>query len=266
MGKEKLEKALQKNVNTGKTIFVPYMMAGDGGLDVLNERIGFLEQSGATAIEIGIPFSDPVADGPVIQEAGIRALQNNTTLTNVLEKLKPFKAQRTIPIVIMTYLNPVLIYGIERFAETCLQAGVDGVIIPDLPMEEEAMIAPALQKNKIAYIRLAALTSPQERLIELAKRSEGFLYAVAVTGTTGERASHDTKVKSYLKMLKENSSIPILAGFGISNPDQAKILSANCDGVIVGSKIVQLLHEGRLSEIRELIEGSIVDEHLKTKA
>ena len=233
-------------------------MAGDGGLDILEERINFLEECGASTIELGIPFSDPVADGPTIQEAGIRSLKNGTTLTNVLEKLQATKENRSIPIVIMTYLNPVFTYGIEKFAEDCSNAGVDGVIIPDLPMEEEGIIAPALKNNDIAFVRLAAMTSPKERLVELAKRSEGFLYAVAVNGTTGARTEHDVKVTSYLEELKEYSDVPVIAGFGVSTVEQAHALGKHCDGVIVGSKIVQLLHEGKFEEIRQLIEGSIV--------
>ncbi|WP_249871423.1 tryptophan synthase subunit alpha [Oceanobacillus saliphilus] len=260
MGKAKLEKALQAKINSKENIFVPYIMAGDGGLEILEEQIDFLQKSGASAIEIGIPFSDPVADGPIIQEAGIRALKNGTTLANVLEVLKDSNERRSIPIVVMTYLNPVFVYGIERFAKDCVEAGVDGVIIPDLPMEEESIIAPSLSNHEVAYIRLAAMTSPQERIRELAKRSEGFLYAVAVNGTTGERTAHDKKVTSYLENLKKQSNVPVLAGFGVSSTQQAKNLGAHCDGVIVGSKIVQLLHEDRLKEIRSLIEGSILSE------
>lgn len=257
MGKVRLEKTLQDKVNANETIFVPYIMAGDGGLDRLEETTHFLQTCGATAIEVGIPFSDPVADGPIIQEAGIRALSHGTTLATVIDKLATFKDNRSIPIIIMTYLNPILSYGIDRFAADCEKAGVDGVIIPDIPMEEEEIVSGSLQEKSIAFIRLAAMTSPKERLVELAKRSEGFLYAVAVKGTTGERERHDNKVHAYLKLLKDNSSIPVLAGFGVSNAEQAQQLSKACDGVIVGSKIVQLLHEGKWNEIQHLIEGSI---------
>ena len=250
MGKEKLESALQKKIDAKESIFSPFIMAGDGGLDILEERIEFLMKCGASAIELGIPFSDPVADGPVIQEAGKRALASGTTLKKVLEKLQETKESRDIPIVVMTYINPVLKYGVERFAREAAAAGVDGVIIPDLPMEEEGLIDTVLKDNNIAFIRLAAMTSPKERLVELAKRSEGFLYAVAVNGTTGERAVHDTYVSSYLKELKSYCDIPVLAGFGVSNVEQAQALSKHCNGVIVGSKIVQLLHEGRKTEIK----------------
>lgn len=256
MGTVKLNNAFQKKQAANEKLFVPYIMAGDGGLEILGERIAFLEESGAAAIELGIPFSDPVADGPTIQEAGIRALNAGTTLAAVLDKLKTFQETRTIPIILMTYLNPIHSYGIENFAADCQKSGVDGIIIPDLPMEEEGIIDGALKENNIAFIRLAAMTSPKNRLMEIAKRSEGFLYAVSVTGTTGVRSVHDENVKDYLRLLKENSSVPVLAGFGVSNVEQAQSLGAHCDGVIVGSKIVDLLHQGKEAEVRELIKGS----------
>ncbi len=153
-------------------------MAGDGGLEKLNEQIDFFEESGATALELGIPFSDPVADGPTIQEAGIRALKAGTTLRAVLERLKLSKSTRSIPIVIMTYMNPIYVFGIKEFARVCEQAGVDGVIIPDLPMEEEEILADSLKDHQIALIRLAALTSSKERVKEIASGTQGFLYTL----------------------------------------------------------------------------------------
>ncbi|MBM7599747.1 tryptophan synthase alpha chain [Virgibacillus halotolerans] len=257
MGKERLALSFKEKKQAGENLFVPYIMAGDGGLDILEERIQFLQDAGVAAIELGIPFSDPVADGPIIQEAGIRALEGGTTLAKVLETLQLSKEKRSIPIILMTYLNPIYKYGVEHFAVACEQAGVDGIIIPDLPMEEESPIAAVLQDKSIAFIRLAALTSPKERLAELASRSEGFLYAVSVTGTTGVRATHQSEVKDYLQLLKSYSTVPVLAGFGVSNAEQAHELSNHCDGVIVGSKIVKLLHEGASDEVSALIKGSL---------
>lgn len=257
MGKANIEQAFSKKKAAKQNLFVPYIMAGDGGLDILEERINFLQECGVAAIELGIPFSDPVADGPTVQAAGERALAAGTTLTGVLNLLRRSKAKRTIPIIIMTYLNPIFTYGIDKFAADCEASGVDGLIIPDIPLEEEPIIASALQKHEIAFIRLAALTSTKERLTKIAKRSEGFLYAVSVTGTTGARASHGSDVGTYLEMLKKYSTVPVLAGFGVSTPEQAHELSSHCDGVVVGSKIVDLLHEGKNDEVRQLIEGSL---------
>ncbi|PAV30542.1 tryptophan synthase subunit alpha [Virgibacillus profundi] len=262
MGKERIENAFLEKQSANENLFVPYIMAGDGGLEILEKRIEFLKKCGAAAIELGIPFSDPVADGPTIQEAGIRALENGTTLTAVLEKLNSFQEKRTVPIILMTYLNPIYVYGVEKFASDCREAGVDGIIIPDLPMEEEAFIAESLKAHSIAFIRLAAMTSPIERLVELANRTEGFLYAVAVTGTTGARTVHEENVKAYLQLLKENSSVPVLAGFGVSSVQQAQDLGTYCDGVIVGSKIVELFYNGKTEEVKSLIKGSISNEYI----
>lgn len=254
MGKERLEKTLQQKQEGNRPLFIPYIMAGDGGLDRLNERIQRLEEAGAAAIELGIPFSDPVADGPTIQEAGIRALKSGISLKKILDVLEETKKERTIPIILMTYMNPIYAFGIKTFARAGKEAGVDGVILPDLPLEEENIIAHDLQANDIAHIRLASLTSPEDRLKEIAKRSEGFLYAVAVTGTTGAREANEAGVHDYLQTLKKHSNVPVLAGFGVSTAKQARELSTSCDGVIVGSKIVDLLHREETEDIKQLIQ------------
>ncbi|MGE8207602.1 tryptophan synthase subunit alpha [Heyndrickxia sp. NPDC080065] len=256
MGKEKLNAAFKSVLEHGEKAFVPYIMAGDGGLDVLKDRIEFFEENGATVLELGIPFSDPVADGPTIQAAGIRALRAGTTLSGVLNELEACKQKRHIPIVLMSYVNPIYAYGIKNFSEKCVSAGVDGVIIPDLPMEEEELITDELTKHNIALIRLAALTSPKERVLEIAERTEGFLYAVTVTGITGARNSYRDGVGEYLKELKSASITPVLAGFGVSTPEQVIELSQYCDGVVVGSKIIELLLLNDLISIKKLISAT----------
>ncbi|MFD1361151.1 tryptophan synthase subunit alpha [Lentibacillus salinarum] len=252
-----LAKALEAKRTAGENIVVPYIMAGDGGLDVLAERLRFLEDCGAAAVELGIPFSDPTADGPTIQDAGQRALENGTTLQGVLETLESFKEERSIPVILMTYLNPIFTFGPETFAATCASAGVNGVIIPDLPLEEEALITDFLKQYAIANIRLAAVTSPDERLTEIAGRSEGFLYAVSVKGTTGARTSHENSVKTYLQNLKQMTDTPVLAGFGVATPEQAHELGSNCDGVVIGSRIVDWFHKGQTDDIKHLLQKSI---------
>src|SRR5690625_5249134 len=200
MSKEKLDAYLKAKQADGKKLFIPYIVAGEDGFDALKDQILFLQECGVSAIELGIPFSDPVADGPTIQQAGLRALNRGISLGKVLDFLGDFP-ERNVPIILMTYLNPVYAYGIERFAEKCAEVGVSGVIIPDVPMEEESLIAGSLKTHSIAFIRLVALTSTEDRMIELAKRSEGFLYAVSVTGTTGARAEHQDNVYAYLDKL-----------------------------------------------------------------
>lgn len=254
MSNRQLAEALEAKRAAGENMIVPYIMAGDGGLDILEERLSFLEDCGAAAVELGIPFSDPVADGSTIQDAGQRALGNGTTLQGVLETLENFKEKRSIPVILMTYINPIYTYGIEQFAKDCAGAGVSGVIIPDLPLEEETLVTDHLKKHAIADIRLAALTSPDERLAEIARRTEGFLYAVSVTGTTGARTSHGNSVTTYLQNLKQMTDTPVLAGFGVSTPEQARELGSHCDGVIIGSKIVNLFHKGETEEIKKLLQ------------
>lgn len=257
MGKEKITHYFQEKSANNENLFVPYIVAGDGGLDILQERIDFFEECGVAAIELGIPFSDPVADGPTIQEASIRALKGGTSLAGVLDVLEKSKDERKVPIILMTYLNPVYAYGIDKFAATCERVGVDGIIIPDIPLEEEDVVEGPLTNHQIAFIRLAALTSTPDRIKKIASRSEGFLYAVSVTGTTGARAVHQKRVSAYLETLKEQSNVPVLAGFGVSTSEQARELGSHCDGVIVGSKIVDLLHQGKDEEVKQLIRESL---------
>ncbi|MCZ0702497.1 tryptophan synthase alpha chain [Natronobacillus azotifigens] len=256
MPKARIDQAFDQVRIQGDKAFVPYIMAGDGGLAKLDEQLAFLEQAGATVVELGIPFSDPVADGPTIQEAGIRALKEGVSLQKVLDKLAESKENRDIPIVLMTYINPIYTFGVAEFAKACEESGVDGLIIPDLPLEEESLVVESLRAHDIALIRLAALTSPQARLEEIAKRTEGFLYAVTVTGTTGARIDFSDHVGTYLAQLKEMSKAPVLAGFGVSTPEHVRSLSKHCDGVVVGSKIVDSLHAGDKQTIETLIAAS----------
>lgn len=257
MGKERMERIL-KEKSSHHRLFVPYIMAGDGGLETLEDRMLFLQECGVATIEVGIPFSDPVADGPTIQNAGQRALKNGTTLEAVLNALDQFKEKRTIPTVVMTYFNIIYMYGINKFAEACKNVGVDGVIVPDIPLEEEHVLTDAFNRHAISFIRLVALTSPVDRMKQIAEQAEGFLYAVSVTGTTGARKTHEAYVYDYLSMLKDYSPVPVLAGFGISTPEQAKELSKYGDGVIVGSKIVDLFHQGKHKEIKQFIQACLV--------
>lgn len=256
MSINKLERAFEQVLSNNDKIFIPYIMAGDGGLDQLPEQIDFLQKAGVTAIELGIPFSDPVADGKAIQEAGIRALKQNVNLRAILKKLKETKDERDVPIVLMSYYHSIYVYGLERCLKDCVEAGVSGLIIPDLPLEEEGDIPELMETYDLALIRLATLTSSIERLTEIASRTTGFLYAVTVTGTTGEQKNFKKSIGTYLNQLKSLTEKPVIAGFGISTPKQVKELSAYCDGVIVGSKIVNSLHEEKRDQIIELIDAA----------
>ncbi|MBY0121364.1 tryptophan synthase subunit alpha [Bacillus sp. S/N-304-OC-R1] len=252
----RIEKVMKALANNKEKAFVPYIMAGDGGLESLPERIAFLEKAGSTAIEIGIPFSDPVADGPVIQQAGIRALENGTTLRNVLATLAEIRPIIHIPLIIMTYMNPIMAFGVKDFIDECFKSGVDGLILPDLPIEEEEIIAPYAEAAGIEIIRLVTLTSPIERIQEISKKGRGFLYAVTVNGITGVRKGFNEQLCEHLKRVKGVSDLPVLAGFGISSPDHVHEMNRYCDGVIVGSKIIEHFNQGSLSTIEELIQAS----------
>ncbi len=247
---DRIQKALTEK---GKKVFVPYIMAGDGGLETLKEKLLFLQECGADAVEIGIPFSDPVADGPTIQEAGIRALSRGTTLRKVLEKVQTFKTEISIPLILMTYLNPLVAYGLEKFAEDAADAGISGCIIPDLPLEEEDFIHPALEEHEISLIRLVTLTTPVERIKEIGSRATGFIYAVTVTGITGARNNLSVDLAAFLSSIKSVSKVPVLAGFGVSNAEQVREVCKHCDGVIVGSKIIDLFEQGDLPGIKQLV-------------
>ncbi|MDI2588924.1 tryptophan synthase subunit alpha [Psychrobacillus sp. NEAU-3TGS] len=253
MTKTTLTKAIQKRLNEGEKAFIPYIMGGDGSL---TEQILFLQEAGATAIEVGIPFSDPVADGPTIQRAGERALRNGVTLRTILDELTGIRDEVKIPLVIMTYINPILSYGIDAFAQACAKCGVYGLIVPDVPLEENEMLKDAFQETDVSLVPLVSLTSPPDRIEKIVAVGEGFIYAVTVNGITGVRDGFDDYLEKHLNQLKKISSVPVLAGFGISTPEQVKSVGALVDGVIVGSAIVEGFHQKELEKIRELVAAS----------
>jgi tryptophan synthase alpha chain len=246
----------------GKAI-IPYIMAGDGGMDCLIDRLLILEEMGATAIEVGIPFSDPVADGPTIQKAGNRALENGTSLRTTIDELARARKAISVPILLMTYLNPIYSYGIEKFVQEIVKAGVDACIIPDLPIEEEEIICPLLSEVNIELIRLVTMTTPLDRIKMIAHKGRGFLYTVTVKGITGTRNELDHEVGQFLKIVKEISPIPVLAGFGISNERQIEELASYCDGVIVGSKIVELFNKNDLESLKRLLSVFNLDKNVQ---
>jgi len=247
-----LTKYLCDKKQTGETIITPYIMAGDHekGLDGLEETISFLTDCGAAAIELGVPFSDPVADGEVIQKAGLRALAKGVSLEKIVAKLQ--KMETRIPLVIMSYFNPIYNIGVEKFISELKNTNVKGLIIPDLPFEHEEMILPFLRDTDIALVRLISLTTPKERQKMLAENAEGFIYAVALNGTTGVRNAPMNDNSSHFKFLSENSKIPVLAGFGVSSREQIVNYKKVCDGAVVGSFIVNALHNGEFEKVKGL--------------
>ena len=222
-----------------KKAFIPFVTAGDPTLDVTEQLLYEMQKAGADLIEIGIPFSDPTAEGPVIQEANERALAKGCTTDKIFDMLKRAKEKITVPMVFLTYVNPIFTYGKERFMKQCVESGIDGLIVPDMPYEEREELAPACEKYGVDIIPLIAPTS-HERIAQIAKEAEGFVYCVSSLGVTGTRTNITTDIGAMVKLVKAAKDIPCAVGFGISTPEQAKKMAAQSDGAIVGSAIVKL--------------------------
>lgn len=223
----------------GERAFVPFLTAGDPDLATSEALVLALAQAGADAIEIGVPFSDPIADGPTIQRATERALARGTSLRRVLELVKRLRARTEVPLVLMGSANPFYAMGAANFAKAAAEAGVDGVIVPDLPPEEGADLYAAAAQAGIDGILLAAPTTTPARLALLAERSRGFLYLVSLTGITGARVELAADLEKNVRRARAAGSLPVCVGFGISTPEHARTVGAYADGVVVGSAIVE---------------------------
>lgn len=222
-----------------KKAFIPFVTGGDPDLETTKNLLIAMEKAGADLIEIGIPFSDPIAEGPVIQEASQRALAAGCTTDKLFDMVKEARQRVKIPMVFMTYINPVYTYGKERFMKRCVECGIDGIIVPDLPYEEKEELSGVCESYGIDLISLIAPTS-HERIAMIAKEAEGFVYCVSSLGVTGMRTSITTDIGAMVKLVKSQKDIPCAVGFGISTPEQAKKMADQSDGAIVGSAIVKL--------------------------
>jgi tryptophan synthase alpha chain len=222
---------------------IPYIMAGDPYLERTEDLVLAMERAGADIIELGVPFSDPIADGPVIQRAGQRALKWKTALKDVLRLVADVRRKSEIPLVLMTYYNPVLKFGVEKLFREAAACGVDGLIIPDLPPEEGQAVLEKSGGSGIDWILLAAPTTPAKRLRHLTRQTQGFLYYVSLTGITGASLKDFSEVKARLAAIRRMSGKPVAVGFGVSTPEQARALGGAADGVIVGSAIVRLIEQ-----------------------
>lgn len=230
---------IQDAFRNGKA-FIPFITCGDPDLETTGKIVRAMAAVGADLIELGIPFSDPTAEGPVIQEANIRALSGGITTDKIFGFVRILRQDVTVPLVFMTYANVVFSYGIERFAAKCAEVGIDGIILPDIPYEEKDEFAPICRQHGVDFISLIAPTS-EHRIAEIAKDAEGFLYVVSSLGVTGVRSEIQTDIGSITAKIRENTDIPCAIGFGISKPEQAANMSQFADGVIVGSAIVKLI-------------------------
>ena len=223
--------------------FIPFITCGDPDLETTAAAVRAAAANGASLIELGIPFSDPTAEGPVIQGANLRALNGGVTTDRIFDLVRDLRKDVTVPMVFMTYANVVFSYGVERFLSTAAGAGVDGIILPDVPFEEKEEFAPACRRYGLDLISLIAPTS-EGRIAQIARAAEGFVYCVSSLGVTGVRSEITTDIGAMVRLVKEaNPDIPCAVGFGISTPEQAKKMAALSDGAIVGSAIVRLLEK-----------------------
>lgn len=223
-----------------KKAFIPFVTCGDPDLETTEELLITLEKAGADLIELGIPFSDPTAEGPVIQEASIRALKHKVTTDDIFEMIRRVRPKLTIPLVFMTYANVVFSYGIERFVKTSAEVGMSGMILPDVPYEEKEEFSSVCDKYGMDFIPLIAPTS-EERISKIASDAKGFIYLVSSLGVTGTRKNITTDLDTIIGKIRESSSVPVAVGFGISTPEQAADISKKSDGIIIGSAIVKLI-------------------------
>lgn len=233
----KIREAFEKN----KT-FIPFITCGDPDLDTTAELIGVMERAGADIIELGIPFSDPTAEGPVIQGANLRALNNGVTTDKIFDMVERIREKVQIPLVFMTYANVVYSYGTERFLKRAKQVGIAGLILPDVPFEEKEDFAPFCEEYGLDFISLIAPTS-HERVEQIAREAKGFVYCVSSLGVTGMRSEITTDVGAMVELVRKATDVPTAIGFGISNPQQAKKMAGKADGVIVGSAIVKIIEK-----------------------
>jgi tryptophan synthase alpha chain len=240
-GAQRIERALRLANDAGRLGFIPYITAGDPDLEGTRRLAAALKEVGADVLELGVPWSDPLADGPVNQRSAERALSAGTNLDGILTALPIIKRTADLPVVLFTYFNPILRYGLERFATAAASAGVDGVLVIDLPPEEARLHRAALKSNGIASIFLAAPTSTRERLKVIARASTGFVYAVARTGVTGAPTEVGGETAKLVDRIREHTRLPVAVGFGISRPEQVRSLRDTADAFVVGSALVEII-------------------------
>lgn len=239
---ERISMSNIKNAFKNGKAFIAFITCGDPDLETTTAAVKAAAENGADLIELGIPFSDPTAEGPVIQGANLRALNGGVTTDKIFDFVKELRNDVKIPMVFMTYANVVFSYGAENFISNCREIGIDGLILPDLPFEEKEEFQPICSKYGVDLVSLIAPTS-ENRIAMIAKEAEGFIYIVSSLGVTGTRSEIKTDLESIVKVVRENTDVPCAIGFGISTPEQAKKMAAISDGAIVGSAIIKLLEK-----------------------
>jgi len=238
----RLDATFQTLATRNEKALIAYVMAGDPSLLETYRIVLALAAAGADIVELGVPFSDPVADGPIIQQAAERALKQGTSLADILVMVATIRRDGVaLPIVLMTYCNPVYAFGVERFFQEAEQAGVDGVIVPDLPLEEAKGFCPPRSRRSLPLIFLVAPTTPPDRMAAIVAASSGFIYYVSLTGITGASLTNRAAVTTRIRELKSMTTLPVAAGFGIATPDDAQAVAQAADGIIVGSALVSII-------------------------
>ena len=253
----------------GKKALITYITAGDPDLETTGYLLRLLDREGVDILEVGIPFSDPLADGPVIQQAGQRALAGGATLKKILGMLAGLRGAISAPIALMGYMNPIIAYGPEKFAADAADAGAAGVIIPDLPFHQSEPLASLLREKGIDLILMVTPNTTPERLGDIAARASGFLYCVSRLGVTGDARTGEAPLKDYIGRVRARTSLPLALGFGVNGPEKARLAARVADGVVVGSALISLLHpcgadrtrlvaaaSGFVRSLREAVDGA----------
>ena len=252
----RIDQTFKARRDKDQAVFVAYMMGGDPDRATSQKLLEAMPDAGVDIIELGIPFTDPMADGPVIEEAGIRARQSGATLTSVLDMARTFReGNQTTPIIVMGYCNPVHHMGYAEFSAAAKAAGVDGAIIVDLPPEEDEELRAAFDVHDLALIRLATPTTDAQRLPKVVRGTKGFVYYVSMTGITGASFTQAKSVKEQVKTIRAASDLPVVVGFGVKTAERARDVAKDADGVVVGTAIVKSLHEDGLDKTLSLISS-----------
>jgi len=239
----RIEATFEQLQRSGARALIPFITAGDPAMGITEQLIHALVESGADLIELGVPFSDPMADGPTIQAASERALAAGATLAGILEMVRQVRKHTNVPIVLMGYFNPVFRFGVERFAMEAAEAGVDGVLLVDLPPEEAGEVHTAFRQAGLRLITLLAPTTPPERMARLRAGGEGYLYFVSMTGVTGVQQVDVRAIEEQVRALRKGSPVPVAVGFGITTPEDAGAVAQFADAVVVGSALVKIIAE-----------------------
>lgn len=251
---DRLEGRLRQAAGAGRPLLVPYLTAGFPTRTDTPALMAALATGGADVIELGVPFSDPLADGPTIQGSSQTALEAGGSLRATLDALREFReADTDTPVVVFTYLNPIFRHGVDAFIDDAVTAGADGVLLTDLPLDADPDLEARLERSPLALVRLIAPTTPPERARRIARRAQGFLYYISRTGVTGARSSLRAELQGEVEALRRAASVPVLVGFGISTPDQARSVARMADGVVVGSALIEVIRDRGVQAVEPFI-------------